>query len=107
MASTGDPVTKSARKKLQKDMMPMSKQQQQQQRQQSSNHDTDVANNQSTQATANNNDDDNNDAVESTKTKNSPSLDSSFVQLVAGSFGKRQGLEIVSDMGPFCHVIEL
>ena len=34
-------------------------------------------------------------------------VDPSFVQLVAGSFGKRQGLELVSDMGPFCHVIEL
>lgn len=34
-------------------------------------------------------------------------LDPSFVQLVAGSFGRRQGLEICSDMGPFCHVIEL
>jgi len=34
-------------------------------------------------------------------------LDRSFVQLIAGSFGKRQGLEFVSDMGPFCHVIEL
>jgi hypothetical protein len=30
-----------------------------------------------------------------------------FVQLIAGSFGKRQGLQLVSDMGPFCHVIEL
>jgi len=34
-------------------------------------------------------------------------LDPSFVTLVAGSFGKRQGLELFSDMGPFCHVIEL
>ena len=34
-------------------------------------------------------------------------LDDSFVQLVKGTFGKRQGLELVSDMGPFCHVIEL
>ena len=34
-------------------------------------------------------------------------LDPSFVRLIAGSFGKRQGLELVSDMGPFCHVIEL
>jgi hypothetical protein len=27
--------------------------------------------------------------------------------LIKGTFGKRQGLEIFSDMGPFCHVIEL
>jgi len=32
-------------------------------------------------------------------------LDDGFVQVVAGTFGKRQGLEIVSDMGPFCHVV--
>jgi hypothetical protein len=35
------------------------------------------------------------------------SLDPSFIQLVAGTFGKRQGLELYSDMGPFCHVIEI
>lgn len=34
-------------------------------------------------------------------------LDPSFVQLVAGTFGKRQGLEVLSDMGPFCHVIDI
>jgi hypothetical protein len=28
-------------------------------------------------------------------------------QVVTGSFGKRQGLELVSDMGPFCHVLTL
>jgi len=27
--------------------------------------------------------------------------------IVAGSFGKRQGLEFKSDMGPFCHVFEI
>jgi len=27
--------------------------------------------------------------------------------VVAGSFGKRQGLEIKSDMGPFCHVLQV
>lgn len=27
--------------------------------------------------------------------------------VVAGTFGKRQGLEIVSDMGPFCHNIQI
>lgn len=42
-----------------------------------------------------------------TSTNKEIGLDQSFVQLVAGSFGKRQGLELVSDMGPFCHVIEL
>jgi hypothetical protein len=44
---------------------------------------------------SNNNNDDDNDNEEL------------FVQLIAGSFGKRQGLQLVSDMGPFCHVIEL
>lgn len=34
-------------------------------------------------------------------------LDSSFVTIVAGSFGKRQGLELFSDMGPFCHVVDI
>jgi len=29
------------------------------------------------------------------------------VPVVAGSFGKRQGLEIKSDMGPFCHVFQV
>jgi hypothetical protein len=28
-------------------------------------------------------------------------------QVVAGSFGKRQGLAIESDMGPFCHVVTI
>jgi hypothetical protein len=36
-----------------------------------------------------------------------PSLDPTFFHLVAGTFGKRQGLQLVSDMGPFCHVVEL
>mmetsp|Transcript_9534 Transcript_9534/g.19316 ORF Transcript_9534/g.19316 Transcript_9534/m.19316 type:complete len:346 (+) Transcript_9534:50-1087(+) len=31
------------------------------------------------------------------------SLDPEFCHVVAGSFGKRQGLEFVSDMGPFVH----
>eukprot|EP00934_Nitzschia_sp_Nitz4_P000291 Nitzschia sp. Nitz4//scaffold125_size66327//10367//11317//NITZ4_006124-RA/size66327-processed-gene-0.42-mRNA-1//-1//CDS//3329534592//291//frame0 len=31
----------------------------------------------------------------------------SLVEVVSGSFGKRQGLELQSDMGPFCHVVEL
>jgi hypothetical protein len=34
-------------------------------------------------------------------------LDDSFIQVVSGSFGKRQGLELLSDMGPFCHVVNL
>ena len=32
-------------------------------------------------------------------------LDPEFCTVVAGTFGARQGLEISSDMGPFCHVI--
>lgn len=34
-------------------------------------------------------------------------LDPSFCMIVAGTFGKRQGLEIQSDMGPFCHVVQI
>jgi hypothetical protein len=34
-------------------------------------------------------------------------LDPAFLHVVAGSFGKRQGLEMKSDMGPFCHVLQL
>jgi hypothetical protein len=34
-------------------------------------------------------------------------LDNSFIHVVAGSFGKRQGLVMESDMGPFCHVVNL
>ncbi|KAL7572482.1 hypothetical protein ACA910_000310 [Epithemia clementina (nom. ined.)] len=34
-------------------------------------------------------------------------LDSKFCAVVVGSFGKRQGLELTSDMGPFCHVIQV
>lgn len=34
-------------------------------------------------------------------------LDDSFIQLISGSFGKRQGIEIQSDMGPFCHIVEI
>mmetsp|Transcript_21093 Transcript_21093/g.50041 ORF Transcript_21093/g.50041 Transcript_21093/m.50041 type:complete len:309 (+) Transcript_21093:637-1563(+) len=36
-----------------------------------------------------------------------PRLDPGFVRLVVGTFGKRQGLSLESDMGPFCHVVDL
>jgi len=32
--------------------------------------------------------------------------DASFCHVVAGTFGKRHGLEMQSDMGPFCHVLQ-
>lgn len=35
------------------------------------------------------------------------SLDPSFCQFVAGSFGKRQGLSFSSDMGPFVHSFQV
>lgn len=35
------------------------------------------------------------------------SLDPSFCHVVAGSFGKRQGLELRSDMGPFVHSFQV
>jgi D-Tyr-tRNAtyr deacylase len=34
-------------------------------------------------------------------------VDPAFCHVVAGSFGKRQGLEMQSDMGPFCHMIQI
>ena len=34
-------------------------------------------------------------------------LDDSICHVVAGSFGMRQGLEMKSDMGPFCHTVQL
>lgn len=34
-------------------------------------------------------------------------LDPNFCQVVVGSYGKRQGLELFSDMGPFCHVLRI
>lgn len=33
-------------------------------------------------------------------------LDPSFCCVMAGTFGKRQSLEFRSDMGPFCHVLQ-
>jgi hypothetical protein len=34
-------------------------------------------------------------------------LDDTFVHLVSGSFGNRQGLELFSDMEALCHVVEI
>jgi len=34
-------------------------------------------------------------------------MEPSYCPVIAGSFGKRQGLEIKSDMGPFCHVLQV
>ena len=34
-------------------------------------------------------------------------LDPNFLHIVAGTFGKRQGLTMTSDMGPFCHVVQI
>jgi hypothetical protein len=34
-------------------------------------------------------------------------LDGTVCPVVAGSFGKRQGLEFQSDMGPFCHLFHI
>ena len=57
----------------------------------------------------------NEDEVEQTSSENVPevpqwddsSLDISFCHFVAGSFGKRQGLELLSDMGPFVHSFQV
>ena len=34
-------------------------------------------------------------------------LDPNFCSVIVGSFGKRQGLELCSDMGPFCHTFQV
>ena len=34
-------------------------------------------------------------------------INPSFVNVVAGTFGKRQSLEFIADMGPFCHIIQV
>ena len=34
-------------------------------------------------------------------------LDASFIHVVPGSFGKLQALDMNSDMGPFCHVLNI
>jgi len=34
-------------------------------------------------------------------------IDPAFCNVVAGTFGKRQSLEFIADMGPFCHVIQV
>jgi D-Tyr-tRNAtyr deacylase len=80
----GDPVTKSARKKIKKVYDSQVKRHEKYLQQESKPVEK-VANEPDPKAT----------------------LDTCFVQFVAGSFGKRQGLELYSDMGPFCHVIEI
>jgi len=111
--TNGDKITKSGRKKLQKiydaHVKRHTKYLQQQRKkggeekvvdekvEQSQSQSKSCSSEQSTKISTNN-------------VKNSKScstLDSFFVQLVVGTFGKRQGLEIHSDMGPFCHVVEL
>jgi hypothetical protein len=34
-------------------------------------------------------------------------LDTDWCAVIVGSFGKRQGLEVFSDMGPFCHTLQI
>lgn len=41
------------------------------------------------------------------QTKSFDQLSPTFLQLIRGSFGKRQALEFQSDMGPFSHVVEI
>jgi D-Tyr-tRNAtyr deacylase len=43
----------------------------------------------------------------STKDNEADTATMEILKLVCGTFGKRQGLELQSDMGPFCHVVEL
>jgi hypothetical protein len=96
--ASGEPLAKSARKKLQKIYDAHVKRHEKwliiQERQQQQQWPDSVTNVDTTRPA-------------STREDGTPSLDDSFVCLIKGTFGKRQGLEIFSDMGPFCHVIEL
>ncbi|KAG7351359.1 D-tyrosyl-tRNAtyr deacylase [Nitzschia inconspicua] len=125
----GTVLTKSARKKIQKIYDAHTKRHQKWlNKQQQSHHEpngttTGDKNNRSSEETNNitltlesgtkdvgkiaKDDDDNDEKNITAVLPNVPTLDPNFVHLVAGSFGKRQGLEMVSDMGPFCHVIEI
>merc|ERR1711862_236426 len=38
------------------------------------------------------------------KTNSDYKLDPTFINIISGIFGKRQGFNFFSDMGPFCHV---
>lgn len=115
--SNGDVVTKSARKRLQKqydshikrhEKYILKKQKEKQETPAEQQQEEDA-----TQSSKNENDkgDDDKESVTRNVTNQTDidtnTLDSSFIQLIKGTFGKRQGLELQSDMGPFCHVVEL
>uniref|UniRef100_A0A7S4JXY6 Uncharacterized protein n=2 Tax=Odontella aurita TaxID=265563 RepID=A0A7S4JXY6_9STRA len=36
-----------------------------------------------------------------------PELDPGFISVIGGTFGNLQALDLSSDMGPFCHVLNL
>ena len=48
-----------------------------------------------------------NDGPDGDRVNNDASLLNRYCPVVAGTFGTRQGLRIDSDMGPFCHVVQL
>ena len=92
--ANGESITKSARKKLQKIYDAQVKKHEKYLQKKASakppSPTTTVATTTSTKATA-----------------IAAKLDSDFCRVIEGSFGKRQGIELYSDMGPLCHVVEL
>lgn len=92
---SGDPVSKSARKRMQKQYDVHVKRHEKYQEKQKASP-TQPPN----KVSPTTKDDEGEEAP--TKT-----LDLSFLQLIKGTFGRRQGLELQSDMGPFCHVVEI
>merc|ERR1712238_90853 len=128
--SDGQHLTKSANKRIKKQYDAHTKRHEKyllKQDKQQKQHEKELVVNTTTTAAASDDDDDDNN----NNTKNIPKLeaqddkqqqqqgttddkncnnnknDGLFVRVIAGSFGKRQGLKLVSDMGPFRHVIEL
>lgn len=53
------------------------------------------------------------EGADSQRSKKVPSIDwptlvdMSYIAVLAGTFGALQGLELTSDMGPFCHVVSI
>ena len=121
---TGEPITKSALKKLKKQHDAHAKRHEKWQKQQQQQHETSPSE-ENKEEDAHREKGDNNaihDATNKDTKEDTTSdtqrqidhdkswwneLDPGFCHVVVGSFGKRQGLEVSSDMGPFCHVVQV
>lgn len=94
----GEPITKSAQKKMRKAQAAHRVRHLKYLRENRGNDDAASVATASTTSTS---------ASSSSKKHWANAIDPSFVQVVAGTFGKRQSLEFVADMGPFCHVVQV